>query len=101
MARIRDHVAKKLMDIVFVCKQRGTIHRNINVDSAFLKGRFQASMLGNSNSLGIWDDRFTGVRYVKLHQFRKHMKWDLPVLHLERRAQGPSLEEEKGSPSKT
>ena len=37
------------------------------------------------NMCGIWDDKFTGVRYVKLHQYWFSDKWDQPTLHLEKR----------------
>jgi hypothetical protein len=36
--------------------------------------------------IGIWDDKFTGVRYVKLESFWSNQKWDYPILHLERRS---------------
>jgi len=69
--RIKDSVEKKLMDIVFVCRKRKDILRSLNVDETFIRSNFKASVLGSSKSLGIWDDKFTGVRYVKLATFRQ------------------------------
>jgi hypothetical protein len=37
------------------------------------------------NLLDVWDDLFTGVRYVKLEQFQASLRWNEPILHLEKR----------------
>jgi hypothetical protein len=34
---------------------------------------------------GVWDDKFTGVRYVKLKKYWFSDKWYQPTLHLEKR----------------
>lgn len=84
---IQNYIQTKIMDIVFINKTKETIRKNYNVDPA-KKEEKNTSAFGNSQSLGIWDDKFTGVRYVKLNEFRSALKWDLPTLHLEKRAQG-------------
>lgn len=43
---------------------------------------------------GIWDDLFTGVRYVKLQEFHSAIRWNEPILHLENRASMLSSAEE-------
>lgn len=35
--------------------------------------------------MGVYDDRFTGVRYVKLEQISSQLRWEEPILHLENR----------------
>jgi len=72
------------MDIAFVITSRSTIIKALNLDTTFQR-QLKHSPYGNFSLLGIWDDKFTGVRYVKLCEFRANVKWSLPTLHLERR----------------
>lgn len=83
--RIQKYVTDKLLDIVYMFVSRAQIGMQLNLEKTFLPKRFRASAQGNSDMQGVWDDKFTGVRYVKLAKYRAHAKWDLPLLHLERR----------------
>ena len=78
--KIQTYVEHKLLDVVFLSQQPKNLH---TVDPCLRKWKVTA--FANQSSLGIWDDKFTGVRYVKLEKFRASSKWDLPALHLERR----------------
>ena len=49
--------------------------------------RFKDSELCKMSELGgIWDDKFTCIRYVKLERFHSIERWDQPILHLEDRS---------------
>lgn len=86
---IQTYISHKLLDIVYMVKPHKVIRANFNVDKAYTIPR-PISAYGNTSCFGIWDDKFTGVRYVKLSEFSSAVKWELPTLHLERRS-GNSL----------
>lgn len=82
---IMVNVTNKLLEVIYMKKSKQRIIKDLNVDSTFIKANHSASVYANSSLTGIWDDKFTGVRYVKLAHFRSNVRWDKPLLHLERR----------------
>jgi hypothetical protein len=53
--------------------------------------------LNDRQIVGVWDDRFTGVRYVKLQQISSVLRWDAPILHLENRASAVAAQQQDDS----
>jgi len=82
----------KLLEVMHITKPQRTILRLLDVEEQLHRERKsskQQFIRSHSqytcarNMAGIWDDLFTGVRYVKLQQFHSHLKWSQPIMHLE------------------
>lgn len=96
--RLIDDVIKqtksKLLDVLYVARPRHVILRAMDVEEPRRSARAQQdqiqvdqirvcsqSLKANAyNFTGVWDDLFTGVRYVKLQQFQSHLKWGQPIM---------------------
>lgn len=94
IGEVVKYIEKKMFDVVYCIKSHDVIQKNYNVDRTEVKGTAEKSFKTTSGSalasqkdmIGIWDDKFTGVRYVKLESCWSNQKWDYPILHLERRS---------------
>ena len=86
-------IKEKLLDIVTLVRKKD-MPSYLNLDSPRRRLERQQSFKietdfkrqQDKSLIGVWDDRFTGVRYVKLKQIPSLERWDLPILHLENRA---------------
>ena len=87
--KVRKSVEMKLLELANLITPRKKVCADLNLDATFMRKRFNASVYADSSLKEIWDDRFTGVRYVKLSQFQSNIRWDNPLLLLDRRQRPP------------
>ena len=87
--KVIKYVKDKILEIIYVQKRGNVIQQNLDLQEndnkkypSFTKDSVRAK---RKNLLDVWDDQFTGVRYVKLEQFRATHRWNEPILHLEKR----------------
>jgi len=86
---------RKLMDVIYCTKPLQSIIKeyDLQVGSYLIDDRraerdsfktFASSQYADRDDLiGVWDDQFTGVRYVQLDRYQSSSFWDYPTLHLE------------------
>lgn len=72
-------IKQKIMSIISCEHPSFSIERRLDLQEKYPEEGFMSHMKD------VWDDKFTGVRYVKLKEYWSADRWHQPVLHLENR----------------
>lgn len=82
-----EYIRAKINDVLYLQKPRTSIHQALGVEKLIkpIDGLQDSQFAKKQDLVGVWDDKFTGVRYVKLEKFFAAQRWDEPILHLENR----------------
>ena len=69
--KVIKYIKDKILDIIYVQRTASLVKSTLNLFEYEQKfDKFHDSQYGKrKNLLDVWDDVFTGVRYVKLEQF--------------------------------